>query len=37
LEAVKSEKRHFNDFALWKASKLGEPVWRTRLGDGRPG
>lgn len=25
------------DFALWKASKPGEPSWRSPWGDGRPG
>lgn len=25
------------DFALWKASKAGEPSWRSPWGDGRPG
>jgi cysteinyl-tRNA synthetase len=31
------EKRHRNDFALWKASKAGEPRWSSPWGDGRPG
>ena len=26
-----------NDFALWKASKPGEPKWPSPWGDGRPG
>ncbi len=30
-------KRHKGDFALWKFSKPGEPTWRAKLGDGRPG
>ena len=32
-----SEKRHQNDFALWKASKPGEPSWESPWGGGRPG
>jgi cysteinyl-tRNA synthetase len=32
-----SEKRHPNDFALWKASKPGEPSWESPWGPGRPG
>lgn len=32
-----SEKRSPNDFALWKASKAGEPVWNSPWGLGRPG
>ncbi len=31
------EKRHDNDFALWKASKKGEPTWDSPWGQGRPG
>ena len=31
------EKRHRNDFALWKKSKSGEPVWDSPWGPGRPG
>lgn len=31
------EKRHPNDFALWKASKPGEPFWESPWGLGRPG
>lgn len=31
------EKRHPNDFALWKASKPGEPSWDSPWGKGRPG
>jgi len=30
-------KRNKGDFALWKFSKPGEPVWHTPLGAGRPG
>jgi cysteinyl-tRNA synthetase len=32
-----SEKKHPNDFALWKASKPGEPSWVSHWGPGRPG
>lgn len=32
-----TEKRHPNDFALWKASKPGEPSWDSPWGKGRPG
>ncbi|XP_054736500.1 cysteine--tRNA ligase, cytoplasmic [Anastrepha obliqua] len=31
------EKRSPNDFALWKASKAGEPSWESPWGMGRPG
>lgn len=31
------EKRHAWDFALWKASKPGEPSWDSPWGQGRPG
>ncbi|KAL8589222.1 hypothetical protein ACOMHN_017024 [Nucella lapillus] len=31
------EKRSANDFALWKASKPGEPSWDSPWGKGRPG
>eukprot|EP00039_Didymoeca_costata_P009443 m.125010 g.125010 ORF g.125010 m.125010 type:complete len:859 (+) comp14484_c0_seq6:31-2607(+) len=31
------EKKHKNDFALWKASKPGEPAWESPWGLGRPG
>lgn len=30
-------KRNDADFALWKASKAGEPAWPSPWGDGRPG
>ena len=30
-------KRHNNDFALWKSSKPGEPKWSSPWGEGRPG
>jgi cysteinyl-tRNA synthetase len=32
-----SEKRNEYDFALWKASKPGEPTWDSPWGPGRPG
>ena len=32
-----SEKRSDADFALWKASKSGEPYWPSPWGHGRPG
>ncbi|XP_064401843.1 cysteine--tRNA ligase, cytoplasmic-like [Halichondria panicea] len=32
-----SEKHSRNDFALWKASKSGEPSWESPWGPGRPG
>ena len=32
-----TEKRSDADFALWKASKPGEPSWPSPWGDGRPG
>ena len=31
------EKRSRIDFALWKASKPGEPAWPSPWGEGRPG
>ncbi len=31
------DKRHAQDFALWKASKPGEPAWDSPWGAGRPG
>uniref|UniRef100_A0A182QG14 cysteine--tRNA ligase n=1 Tax=Anopheles farauti TaxID=69004 RepID=A0A182QG14_9DIPT len=35
---AKSDKRHPADFALWKASKAGEPYWTCpEVGNGRPG
>ena len=35
--AAAQEKRSPNDFALWKASKPGEPAWPSPWGPGRPG
>jgi len=32
-----SDKRSVMDFALWKASKEGEPSWGSPWGEGRPG
>ena len=32
-----AEKRSPSDFALWKASKPGEPAWESPWGMGRPG
>ncbi|KAL2809754.1 tRNA synthetases class I (C) catalytic domain-containing protein [Aspergillus granulosus] len=32
-----TEKRSKSDFALWKASKPGEPSWASSWGRGRPG
>ncbi|KAJ5291291.1 hypothetical protein N7478_000542 [Penicillium angulare] len=37
LSKGKSAKRNENDFALWKASKPGEPAWPSPWGHGRPG
>ncbi|VDM32698.1 unnamed protein product [Hydatigera taeniaeformis] len=37
LSTTESEKRNFSDFALWKASKPGEPAWPSPWGKGRPG
>ena len=34
---VDEQKRHPMDFALWKASKPGEPTWDSPWGPGRPG
>ena len=31
------EKRNKGDFCLWKFSKPGEPLWKTKIGNGRPG
>lgn len=37
LSGKNSMKRGENDFALWKASKRGEPAWPSPWGRGRPG
>ncbi|HHY93839.1 MAG TPA: cysteine--tRNA ligase, partial [Firmicutes bacterium] len=34
---VGEQKRHPEDFALWKAAKPGEPSWPSPWGPGRPG
>lgn len=34
---INEKKRHPMDFALWKASKEGEPWWESPWGKGRPG
>ena len=34
---VDANKKHPLDFALWKASKEGEPAWESPWGPGRPG
>jgi len=36
-QASSGEKRSDRDFALWKASKPGEPYWESPWGQGRPG
>lgn len=36
-EEFLAEKKHPYDFALWKASKPGEPWWESPWGKGRPG
>eukprot|EP00834_Sanchytrium_tribonematis_P006612 NODE_503_length_6696_cov_1.475216.p2 type:complete len:522 gc:universal NODE_503_length_6696_cov_1.475216:4355-5920(+) len=36
-EDTTGEKKHLEDFALWKASKSGEPSWESPFGIGRPG
>ncbi len=35
--ATTGEKRDPRDFAIWKATKPGEPSWPTTFGRGRPG
>ncbi|KKK23853.1 hypothetical protein AOCH_004522 [Aspergillus ochraceoroseus] len=37
LASKTTEKRSKSDFALWKASKPGEPSWSSAWGRGRPG
>ena len=34
---IDERKEHATDFALWKASKPGEPSWESPWGPGRPG
>jgi len=36
-ESITQSKRGEKDFALWKKSKPGEPVWPSQWGEGRPG
>ena len=36
-DAPEAKKKDPFDFALWKASKPGEPTWESRWGGGRPG
>ncbi|OAG04795.1 uncharacterized protein CC84DRAFT_1165171 [Paraphaeosphaeria sporulosa] len=35
--STKSGKRSEGDFALWKASRVGEPAWESSFMQGRPG
>lgn len=35
--ATEGDKRNPQDFALWKKSKPGEPLWESPWGPGRPG
>ena len=35
--SINENKKHPMDFALWKASKPGEPSWQSPWGTGRPG
>ncbi|MDA1315872.1 MAG: cysteine--tRNA ligase [Acidobacteria bacterium] len=37
VEQDEYEKDELRDFALWKASKPGEPAWDSPFGPGRPG
>jgi cysteinyl-tRNA synthetase len=37
LSQAQSDKRSPHDFALWKKSKPGEPMWDSPWGSGRPG
>ncbi|KAM5458331.1 cysteinyl-tRNA synthetase [Microsporum audouinii] len=37
LSNKQAEKKSAADFALWKASKAGEPSWPSPWGNGRPG
>jgi len=37
VNAARGGKRSTADFALWKASKRGEPAWPSPWGPGRPG
>jgi cysteinyl-tRNA synthetase len=35
--SCEEKKEYVSDFALWKASKTGEPFWESPWGKGRPG
>lgn len=35
--SINEQKKHPMDFVLWKASKPGEPKWKSPWGEGRPG
>lgn len=35
--SVNDQKKHPMDFVMWKASKPGEPKWKSPWGNGRPG
>lgn len=35
-EKIKTNKKHPQDFALWKFKKEGEPFWQSKWGEGRP-
>lgn len=35
--SINEQKQHPMDFALWKGSKPGEPIWDSPWGPGRPG
>lgn len=37
LSGPQEKKKNNSDFALWKASKAGEPSWPSSFGPGRPG
>ena len=37
VESDEYEKESARDFVLWKAKKEGEPSWKTKIGEGRPG
>ena len=37
VESDEYDKDDARDFALWKGSKPGEPVWASPFGEGRPG
>ena len=37
VDSDRFDKEEARDFALWKAPKLGEAFWETKIGRGRPG